>query len=120
MKLNRPKSTARLFLRQRYEAKSSKVYRKIVLAPEILNKIVKSLPQDCSIARDMKQNCQKSVARLFYRQRYEAKSSKVYRKIVLALEILSKIAKSLTQGCYIGDEIKQKCQKNTERVVLRT
>src|SRR5690625_7142370 len=117
MKQNRQKSTARLFLRQRYEAKSSKVYRKIVLAPEILNKIVKSLPQDCSIARDMKQNCQKSVARLFYRQRYEAKSAKVYRKIVLALEILSKIAKSLPQDCSSARYIRQKYQKSVARLL---
>src|SRR5690625_6049389 len=96
MKLNRQKSVARLFLRQRSQAKSSKVRCKNVLAPEILSEIVKSPSQVCSCARDIKQNRKKSVARLFLSQSYQAKSSKVCCKIVLALEILSNIAKSMS------------------------
>src|SRR5690625_7525756 len=97
MKQNRQKSVARLFLHQRSQAKSTKVCRKIVLAPEILSKIDKSLSQDCSCVRDIKRNRQKSFARLFLRQRYEAKSPTASRKIVLAPEILRKVGKSQSQ-----------------------
>src|SRR5690625_3158402 len=106
MKQNRQKSVARLFLHQRYQAKSTKVCRKSVLAPEILSKIIKSLSQDCSCARDIKQNRQKSVERLFLCQRSQAKSSKVCCKIVLAPEILSEIVKSPSQVCSCARDIK--------------
>src|SRR5690625_2533773 len=119
MKQNRQKSVARLFLHQRSQAKSTKVCRKIVLAPEILSKIDKSLSQDCSCARDMKTNRQKSVARLFLHQRYQAKSTKVCRKIVLAPEILSKIDKSLSQDCSCTRDIKRNRQKSVARLFLR-
>src|SRR5690625_6637801 len=94
-----------MFYRSRYEAKSPKVYRKVALAPEISGEIVKSLSQDCSCARDIKLNRQKSVSRLFLRQRYEVKSSKVCRKFVPSPEILSEIAKSLSQDCSCARDI---------------
>jgi|SRR5690625_2261832 len=53
---NRQKSMASHFLRKRYWAKLTKVYRKPLLAQEIFGETVKSLWQTASCARDIRQN----------------------------------------------------------------
>src|SRR5690625_1645462 len=79
---NRQKSIAVQVLRMRYYRNSSKVYRSTGLAHEILQKIVKSLSQYRSCARDIAENRKKSIASPLLRLRYSKKSLKVYRKPV--------------------------------------
>src|SRR5690625_2357084 len=113
------KSIARLFLRKRYWTKSGKVYRKGVLAQEILDEKKKSLSQGCSCARDIGRKEEKSIAREFLRKRYWTKRRKVYSKGVLAQEILDEKRKSLSQGSSCARDIGRKAEKSIAREFLR-
>src|SRR5690625_66226 len=113
------KSIARLFLRKRYWTKSGKVYRKGVLAQEILKEKKKSLSQGCSCARDIERKEEKSIARLFLCKRYWTKSGKVYRKAVLAQEILKEKKKSLDRKSTCARDIGRKEEKSIARLFLR-
>src|SRR5690625_7633024 len=97
IKENRQNSTTVQALRTRYYRKTSKVQRSTGLAHKILQKIVKSLSQYRSCARDIAENHQKSAASPLLRLRYCRNSSKVYRKTALAHQKLQKIVKSLSQ-----------------------
>src|SRR5690625_7621353 len=83
MSVHRPKPHATQSVCVRYCKQSSNVCLKPSLAPEILQKIVKSLSQYSSCARDITENRQQSIAVQVLRLRYCRKSSKVCRKTVL-------------------------------------